>query len=72
LQLLLPVGSLSWSVFEAALSGGAPFPFDEAHAYMATGLSLELLVTASSVSELSENIQDDGMAVRQVLPAVTP
>jgi hypothetical protein len=39
---------------------------------MATGLSLELLVTASSVSELSENIQDDGMAVRQVLPAVTP
>ena len=71
LQLLLPVRAVSRSVFEAALRGGAAFTSDEADVYVSAGLALELFVAASGVGELAENVQIDGLAVRQQLPAVT-
>jgi hypothetical protein len=72
LQLLLPVRAVQRSVIEAAFRGGAPFTPNEADVYVMAGLALELRVAASGVGELSENIQDDGLSVRQQLPAVTP
>lgn len=70
LQLLLPVRTVSWSVFEAALRGRAAFTCDEVDVYVTAGLALELLVAAPGVGELSKNVQVDGLSVRQQLPAV--
>jgi hypothetical protein len=71
LQLLLPVWTVQRSVIEAAFRGGAPFTFDEADVYVTADLALKPLVTASGVGELPENVQGDGLSVRQ-LPTVTP
>jgi hypothetical protein len=72
LQLLLPIGAVFRSVIEAAFRGGAPFTCDEIDGYAMTGLVLELGVAASGVSELPQDVQDDGLSVRQQLPAILP
>jgi hypothetical protein len=62
--------STTWSVIEAAIRGGASFTFDEADVYATAGFPLKLLVAASGVGELSEDVQDKGLSIRQQLPAV--
>lgn len=63
LQLLLPVRAVSWSVFKAAVLGGAPVAFNEVDAHVAAGLALEPGVAASGVGELSEDVQGGGLTV---------
>jgi hypothetical protein len=70
--LLLPIGAVSRSVIEAAFRGGAPFTSDETDVYALADLLLELRVAASGVSELPQDVQDDGLSVRQQLPAILP
>jgi hypothetical protein len=62
--------STTWSVIEAANRGGAPFTSDEADVYATAGLALKLHVDVSGVGELSEDVDDEGLSVRQQLPAV--
>jgi hypothetical protein len=72
LQLLLPIGAVFRPVVEAAFGGGAPFAPDETDVYAMADFVLELGVAASSVRELPQDVQDDGLSVRQQLPAIPP
>jgi hypothetical protein len=72
MQLLLPIGAVFRSVIEAAFRGGASFTFDETDVYAMADVVLELRVAASGVSELPQDVQDDGLSVRQQLPAILP